>query len=165
MDGYLIAGIVLAIVAVGLFAASCANPDLMSPVRMMMIGGGDKGSSTNKGSGGTAKGAVTSLSSAAEFDEVLSGRRGKAMLLLYSDGCVHCHRMMPDFEKAAAAETSKKSGVVFARMSSKHGSPELFQRLKVSGVPALYAVKGSGSYDTHVGARNQEAIAAIAGGL
>lgn len=157
MDGYLVAGIVLAVVAIAMIGAACSSPDSY-PMRLIFgdkAGGGGKGKTQS-----SAK--VVSLSSAAEFDDVLSGKRGKAMLLLYSDGCGHCHRMMPEFEKAAAAGGS---GVTFARMSSKHGSPELFQRLKVTGVPALYAVKGPGSYEPHIGGRNQDALLKIAGEL
>lgn len=75
-------------------------------------------------------------------------------VLVFSERCGHCVRMLPEFD-AAAAELDVH--VTLNKFNGKNGSAELFKELDVTGVPVLFLAK-NGSYRKEVGGRNKEAI-------
>jgi protein disulfide-isomerase A1 len=106
--------------------------------------------------------AVTTLSSAAEFETFRAAAQQGMVLLVFAPWCGHSRALMPEFERAAA---SSKSPQAFAMIDGTVAD-DVATTLDVKGYPTLmYIPHGDGPPAEYEGARQASAIGQWATGM
>ena len=88
--------------------------------------------------------------------DLLQGRYGPVIVLLYADWCVHCKTMMGSFEEAA-----KKSAVPFVKIEGQYAKQTL-KHFRVEGFPTIYGVDTEGRAYPFVSPRTTEEFLSFA---
>ena len=85
--------------------------------------------------------------------EAFDVKNGLTCLLVYSDNCRWCKKMMPEWKKFK--KTSKKNGIKIKEVEASD-QPKMIKNLGVKGFPTILMLKNGKRIDTHTGKRTSK---------
>ena len=100
-----------------------------------------------------------SPTSAAEFDELVTGSPLPVVVDFWADWCGPCRMVAPEIEKLARLRVGK---VVVAKLDTE-ALPEVAARYGIQGIPAFIAFRGGRESQRAVGAMPAEQLARALG--